>query len=364
MIKKRDKKTFLTGYNINIFDKSDFNFSNALTRGKDILTILNKDEKCLNCDKNLPIKIKKFKKIEEQIDLNKIDDEYGRCHCGKRHIDIVMTHVLKIMKEENIELKRFNLRNGAIPLLTPMTSQMRGEYIEKDSLVILHSKLTKEVAEKILKKVSEVKGVVKGDSKKTVGIIDSDSEGISYELVGGNDIRCDIVQSPMGNIAINKIQHLSYLEFPKSMENKIMKLYDYLKTEYYTKKEISNLKILDGTCGNGTLGIFLLKLGVKEVIFNDIWKPSTIITSINLEINGFEIIKKNFNNKSKISFGSNFKVVNFSIEELIEKKRDKKDENKYNENEFDICILDCFPNANIENFKNIAGTIAKDVFII
>lgn len=379
MDNKTDQKISSTDYNANIFDKLGYDFSNELTTEKNIFNILNKREKCLDCDKNLPIKIKKFKKIEEQIELNKIDNEFGRCHCGKRHIDIVMTHVLKIMKEENIELKRFNLRNGPIPLLTPMTNQMKGEYIEKDSLVILHSKLTKNVAEKILKEVSEVKGVVKGDSKKTVGIIDSKSEENIYELVGGNDFRCDIIQTPTGNIIINKIQHLSYLEFPNSIENKIMKLCNYLKTKHYTKKELSNLKILDGTCGNGTLGIFLLKLGVKKVVFNDIWKPSTMITSINLESNGFKTLERDYHHESTISLGNNFKVFNFSIEDLIEKKYGKRYENNYQknnynkngcnekeyyENEFDICILDCFPNANIENFKVPAKIVAKDVFIM
>ncbi|RBQ23376.1 hypothetical protein ALNOE001_09420 [Candidatus Methanobinarius endosymbioticus] len=359
-----NKRTFSNNLKTEIFDNLYSIPTDELNTNQNIDKYLFNDEKCLKCNENQPISIKKFKKIEEQLNLNEVDNNFGRCECGKRHIDIVMTHVLKIMKEENVDLKRFNLRNGAIPLITPMTSETKGEYIEKNSLIILHPKLTKKIAKRILNEISEVKGILKGDSKKTVGMIDSKSEEITYKLIGGNDFRCDIIQSPIGNIAINKIQHLSYLEFPKSMENKIMKLCNYLKTKHYTQEEIANLRILDGTCGNGTLGIFLLKLGVKKVIFNDIWKPSTVITSINLKSNGFKIIEDNSNDKSKIISGKEFEVFNFSIEELAENILKNNLDINMDNLKFDICILDCFPNANIEDFENIARLISKDIFII
>ncbi|MBZ9570792.1 50S ribosomal protein L11 methyltransferase [Methanobrevibacter sp. TMH8] len=361
-------------------------------------TLKNKNE-CINCKKESYIEIKKFKPLDEQLDLEKLDDDFGRCSCGKRHIDISMAQILKIMKEEDIEFRRFNLRNGPIPLLTTMYSNKNEPFIEKNSLIILYPTLTKKIANRIIDEVSEVKGVIKGDPKDTVGIIDTDYEAISYELLTGSDIRCDIVKSPAGEIVINKIQHLSYLEFPPSMENKIARLWEYLEAKHLSKEETMNLNVLDGTCGNGTLGIFLLKLGVKKVVFNDIWTPATIITSINLELNGFkqnkgleklqelkesekleEIeklkelkkikiprIEESYGNTDKISYGTNFELYNLPFEELskiLSKKAENIDENKDESKKFDICILDCFPEANSNNFKKIAKSIAKDVFII
>jgi len=336
---------------------------------KNISKILLNENKCLNCEKKSFIEIKKFKPLDEQLDLDNLDDNFGRCSCGKRHIDIVMASILKIMKEENIEFRRFILRNGPTPLLTPMFNNKNEPFIEKNSLIILHPKFTKNIAKRIMNEVSEVKGVIKGNSKDTVGLMDANSKVISYELLAGSDIRCDIVQSPVGEIVINKIQHLSYLEFPPSMENKIKRLWEYIQTKQLSKEEISNLTAIDGTCGNGTLGIFLLKLGFKKVIFNDIWRPSTIMTSINLNANGFPINKEieylkdgynidnitNVTDINSIANGNNFEVYNLPFEELNE---------IFSNKTHDICILDCFPGINTDKLEKIAKSLAKDVLII
>jgi ribosomal protein L11 methylase PrmA len=147
------------------------------------------------------------------------------------------------------------------------------------------------------------------------------------------------------------------------MENKIKRLWEYIQTKQLSKEEIANLTIIDGTCGNGTLGIFLLKLGVKEMIFNDIWKPSAIMTSINLKSNGFEIKKKDFNknNIKQIAIGDKFEVYNLSFEELAKKLSQNQTDKLY---KFDLCILDCFPATDSTNLEKIAKSLAKDVLII
>jgi len=365
--------------------------------------IKNDFEKVDNCQKCEKIDLKKFKPLEEQINLNKIDNNFKRCVCGKRHLDIAMAHVLKIMIEEDIPLRKHTLRDGAVPLITPFTSSPNNHsYVGKDSLVILHPHLNKKVANIIIKEVNEVKGVLKGYPNDTVGIKDKKSEAITYELLKGSDIRCDIVKIPKNTslkpknnsleskntslkpknnslkpkntslensnediIAINKIQHLTYLEFPPSIENKIKVLDNYLKSKNITEEKLANMTVLDGTCGNGSLGIFLLKKGVKNLIFNDIWKPATFMTSINLEANGFKTKLINFKDISDInktddiiSIGDNFKVYNLAIEDLKGKLAIS------GENKFDICILDIFPSADKLNFEKIANSLAKDVLTI
>jgi hypothetical protein len=366
-----------------IFENSLYDYREIIS-SKNIETELTKLFKCQKC---YNINLKKFKPINEQINLNEINNKFGKCVCGRRHLDIAMAHVLKIMIEEDLPLRKHTLRDGAVPLLTPFTSSPNEHnYVGKDSLVILHPYLNKKVANIIIKEVDEVKSVLKGYPNDTVGIKEQKSEPITYELLGGSDIRCDIVKTPINpstettneeRIAINKIQHLTYLEFPPSIENKIKILDNYFKSKNIPDEKLANLTILDGTCGNGSLGIFLLKKRVKKVIFNDIWKPATFMTSVNLEANGFKTklidfkdifnfdknVKDNKNiEKSKnndiISRGNNFKVYNLAIEDLKEKLSIEK------ENKFDICILDCFPSVNTDNFEKIANSLAKNVLTI
>lgn len=348
--------------------------------------------KCLSannpCPKCIKPNIKKFKSLSEQIYLADIDNEFGKCSCGKRSLDSVMVHVLKTILDLNIDIRKDTLRNGPLPLVTPFYTSKNIPFITENTLIILDDRLEKEHGEYIVKNVNEVKGVLKGNSHDTIGIKDSNSSANIYELLSGCDIRCDIVKSPLEPIAINKIQHLSYLEFPRSMENKIMKLCGYIKSKHLSPEKIAKLKILDGTCGNGSLGIFLLKYGVEKIIFNDIWYPATVTTSMNLESNGFKtdffnnrnndfnidnidkyINMNNFaNNESsnirninknpmnyKIAEGENFEVYNLAIENLA---------NNSEVNNIDICILDCFPKVDSNKFEKIAKSIADDVWII
>ena len=367
--------------------------NNCIITSKEIEKSLLANEPCPQC--SIP-NIKKFKSLSEQISLDTIDNEVGRCGCGKRSLDWVMAHVLKVILDFNIDIGKDTLRNGPTPLITPFYTSKNHPFIGENSLVILDDRLEKELGEYIVQNVKEVKGVLKGSSHDTVGIKDSNSPAIVYKLLSGCDIRCEIIKSPLKPIAINKIQHLSYLEFPQSMENKIMKLCSYIKSKQYTREKIANFKILDGTCGNGSLGIFLLNYGVEKVIFNDIWYPATITTSINLESNGYKTDFLNNNNNesnqknnyfekdqindlienfdknnlelidanlgtdhsnNKISEGEKFEVYNLAIENIANHLKD-------NNEKIDICILDCFPNVDTGKFEKITKSIAKEVWVI
>ena len=143
-------------------------------------------------------------------------------------------------------------------------------------------KWIKECAEAIVKEVREVKGVLKGDVRKTVGIKDSDSNPHVYELLAGCDLRCDIIQTPYGALGIYKYQHEIHIEFPQVKLPKIEILEKALKN-------CDTPTVLDCTCGPGTLGIACLKAGAQKVVFNDIWNPAIETTLINLEANGFPV---------------------------------------------------------------------------
>ena len=52
------------------------------------------------CEKCRDIQIKKFSPIVDYDDFDNLCDDFKRCECGKRPIDVVMAHILKIMVEK------------------------------------------------------------------------------------------------------------------------------------------------------------------------------------------------------------------------------------------------------------------------
>ncbi|WP_269848856.1 50S ribosomal protein L11 methyltransferase [Methanosarcina horonobensis] len=219
-------------------------------------------------------------------------------------------------------------------------------YLPEDSLVILSDKVDKRCAETIVKEVPEVKGVLKGDSRKTVGIKDSDSSPHVYELLAGCDLRCDIVQTSYGALGIYKYQHEIHIEFPEVKSFKIETLKKVLKD--YDKPSV-----LDCTCGPGTLGIACLKAGARKVVFNDIWNPAIETTLINLEANGFPV-KLSGSEEELIASGNKFEVYSMDIRELANCLDEK----------FDICIVDAFPGVDTTEFIEAAGKLGEKVVVI
>jgi 16S rRNA G966 N2-methylase RsmD len=293
------------------------------------------------CPKCININLKKFKPIKNQLCLSNISNEFGRCVCGRRPIDVVMAHILKIMINEGIDINPQTLRNGPIPLVTPLTSQEM-PHLNKNSLIILHPKLNKETAEKIINEVEEVKGVLKGSPNDVIGILDINDKLNEYELLSGCDIRCDILKTQSGKIAINKKQHLVHLEFSASTENKILKLDNYFKSKHLNQENLHKINLLDATCGCGSLGIYSLKYGFGNVTFNDINKSATEITAMNLEANGFKTNLVNDNNNNNNKNNDNSKNNN----------DDNKDNDKNKNNNDDNKDNDKNKNNNNDNNKN------------
>jgi hypothetical protein len=250
------------------------------------------------------------------------------------------------MMEEGVKDKKSNLRNACVPLVTPGYPTNSVPYLPKNSLVILSNEVNKRCAEIIIQKVWEVKGVLKGDIRKTVGIKDSDSNPHVYELLSGCDLRCDIIQTPYGALGIYKYQHEIHIEFPKVESPKIEILKNALEN-------CDRPTILDCTCGPGTLGITCLKSGAQKVVFNDIWNPAIETTLINLEANGFPV--KHSGNKEKlIAYGDKFEVYSMDIRKLANSLDEK----------FDICIIDAFPDVDTTEFVEAADKLGKKVVVI
>ncbi len=290
--------------------------------------------------------LKKFSPLARQMDVNEIDTTFGLCDCGKRHLDIVIAHVLKIMIDEGMKDKRSTLRDTCVPIITPAYPLNSVPYLPENSLVILSDKINKKCAQRIIDEVREVKGVLKGNIRETAGIKDSDLSPNIYELLAGCDMRCDIIQTPCGALCIHKDQGKIHIEFPKVKSPKIEILQEVL--EKYNAPSV-----LDCTCGPGTLGITCLKAGARKVVFNDIWFPAVVMTAINLETNGFSVNKWN-PDEEVIAEGEKFKVYSLDIRQLGETLDEK----------FDICIIDAFPGVDTTEFVEAAGKLGKEVVVI
>lgn len=300
---------------------------------------------CPDCEN---IILKKFKPLSDEIDLNEINYDFKRCSCGKRPIDPIMAHVLKIMIDFKIVNDKGTLRrNGVIPLTNPFFTSGKPMFFGKDSIIILHEDMTKECGLKIMEEVSEVKGVLKGNPKEIVGVLEKESPPKIYEIIGGCDIRGDIVKTPINEIVINKKQSQNHIEFSSRIESKINKLYEYYENNNYSK----DFTVIDGTCGCGSLGIFSLFYGAN-VIFNDIWKSSIDMTRNNLITNNFKVEKSE--KKDLLYEGSKIKLYNMAFEDLV---------NKINE-KVDLIILDPFPNTDTSKLIEKAKELTDEILII
>ncbi len=298
-------------------------------------------EPCENCQDPL---IDKGVPLVEQFNLEIIDRNWGKCKCGKRHLDNVMGHVLKVMIEElNLE-ERSNLRDVGTPLITPAYPLSRAPFIPPKCLVLLSQRVDEKTANRIIDEVPEIKGVIKGDPRQIIGIIDSKRPRVVYEKLAGCDMRCDIIKTPRGPICIYKEQSRMHIEFPRAFHPKIMNLYNVLR-----KLGNSPLKVIDATCGPGTLGIFALLAGAEEVIFNDISRDAVEMTAINLEVNGFNVIK----DIDRI-YGENFEVYNEDIKNLY----------SVLDGEYDLCIIDLFPGVDSHPFIKSCEKIANEILLI
>jgi hypothetical protein len=298
---------------------------------------------CYRCEDP---KLKKFKPLKDQLNLKNLNARSGLCKCGKRHLDQVMAHTLKIMMDEGIRGEESTLRNACAPLLTPAYPITSAPYLPHKSLVILAEGMNKRCAERIINEIPEIKGVLKGDIKQTVGLKESNSSPYVYKLLAGCDMRCDIVLTPYGALCIYKNQAEIHIEFSKPISPKIEALKNIIK-------KYNDPIILDCTCGPGTLGIACLKSGAKRVVFNDLWYPAANMTLLNLKVNGFKTnifdVKKGL-----LGSGKNFEVHCENVMDLKDVLSEK----------FDICIIDTFPGVDTADFVESVKEMCREVVII
>lgn len=288
---------------------------------------------CSSCNSKT---LKKAIPLKRQIKLEKIDASYMRCpECNKRHIDIVMAHVLKIMIEEGEISNSASIRKVGMPLITPAIYLQKPPYLPERSVVIIMDDISDSVAQKIYDEVCEVKAIICGDVNTTVGQISKNSEINNYTLKVGCPIRCDIQNTPLDDpVVVYKNQSKIHIEYPKEVSQKIVDVDN-------TLRKYDAPVVLDAMAGPGSLGIYSLMCGAKKVVFNDIYPEAIKTTELNLEVNGFNDPQQ-------------YELLCCDIEDI----------EKHTDIRFDVAFIDAFPGIDCDKFRDVLSKIADEVIII
>ena len=206
-------------------------------------------------------------------------DYAGQCACGKRFIDEVFAHIYVIMVEEGDLTLQDPLIAAGSPLVHPGFAMDRPPFLPHNSMVLLSSRVNRKAAERIVRDVPEVRGVVRtGDFVPGIATPDLKSVPRVYELLAGCDVRADIFPLMTGPLVLYKQQSLVHIEFPRTGYPKIQSVIRHVGSPpvpYF----------VDACCGVGTLGLTAACLGVKNVIMNDAWYASAFWSAFNLEVN-------------------------------------------------------------------------------
>ena len=291
---------------------------------------INSLDGCENCQ---DIQIKKFSPLRDLINFDDYDGDYMRCGCGKRPLDIVMSHILKIMIEYEIVPEKATLRrNSPVPLSDFYFSNLNPQFINKNTLILLHQDFTKDVALKLISEVPEVKCVLKGSPQNLAGQLDKDSEINHFEILEGDDTQINVMRTLLGEkLVLVKNQAKHHIEVAVTTEDKLVRLHNYIKNN-----DIKKGVAIDAMCGLGALGIYLLKLGFEKVIFNDINPEMIEALKNNLDIN---------------DIGGGFEIHQEAFEDL-------------DVGPVDLCVIDAFPQVDISQVTQKANEIADNVVII
>lgn len=285
------------------------------------------------CEKCRDVQIKKFSPLKDLIDFDEYDGDYMRCECGKRPLDVVMSHILKIMIESGIVTEKATLRrNSPVPLSDFYFSSLNPQFIQKNTLILLHPDFNSQVALKLVEDVPEVKCVLKGSPRDVAGQLNRDSDISHFEILEGDDTQINVMRTLLGEkIVLVKNQSKHHIEVAMTTEEKLLRLHNYIENNNVNKG-----MAIDAMCGLGALGIYLLKCGFEKVIFNDINPEMIEALKNNLEVNGI---------------ADGFEIYNRAFEDLDAEHAD-------------LCIIDAFPGVDIDEITKKAEKLADNVVII
>jgi hypothetical protein len=290
------------------------------------------------------------------------DDNAGRCSvCGKRHIDYVMGQVLCILISRGLKSGRTPLRDVGSPLIVYGFELFEPPRLGSKSLILLLDDVDKEAADRIVAEVPEVKGVLKrtGGPLKSVGIVDVSAKPHTYKRLAGCDMRADVVNCLLGDMAFYRNQGQMHIEFQRNNSTKIKIL-----ERMFLGGEMQDKIVVDGLASAGTLGLLAAASGARRVILNDAWLPAVNNMLINIEANkktlgvelrmittteGLPAISREPTLVARASGAVEIDVYHADVRSLAGVIKG-----------CDVCIVDTFPGVSPEDFVRAWQGITKD----
>ncbi len=210
-----------------------------------------------------------------RIDLSDIIFENFSCAgCGKRPLDAVMGHVLSIAVQDK-KKPDLSLREIGTPLISPNVPLYEPPHLSSRSLVLLtNTQSIARVADRIIEEVPEIKAILYGDPSRVIGVIDTQTEAYTCQLLAGCDLRADLVTSAYGQLLIYKTQSKIHIEHDNRA--KMRKLGNI---------PVDGAVVFDALTGPGTLGLMSVLMGATKVIMNDVWYPAITDAYLNVCVN-------------------------------------------------------------------------------
>jgi hypothetical protein len=201
------------------------------------------------------------------------------CTCEKRFIDDVFVEVYSIMVQEGLLAAGSPLRDAGIPLVHPGFAMTQPPYLPRNSLLLLSRDVDKKTADRLMREVPELRGVVKcGDFTPGAEDVNLTAPPRVYELLAGCDVRADIFYTQHSPVILYKQQSLTHIEFPRGYDPKIVSVGVQLR---HAMPKV----FVDASSGVGTLGILGAISGVRHVILNDAWYAAAYWSAYNVEVN-------------------------------------------------------------------------------
>ncbi|MHC1631337.1 MAG: methyltransferase [Methanotrichaceae archaeon] len=296
--------------------------------------------------------------LEKNVPFCYLQTNTARCSvCDRAPLDLVMLEALEILVELGLRDQSDTLKSVGWPLVEIGYPLAYSPRLGPNDLIIVGENLSKQAAQKMVNKISEIKGVILGGG--VPGVVDSKVEPRVWELLAGSDLRCDVVQSLFGELLIYKSQSQVHVEFPRQNAPK-MRILENL----YFRGKIT--EVADCLCGPGTFGLMCVLAGAKKVILNDIWRPAVENVMLNLEANrsllGIEEIERPETSETDLASDPRMiglatgdcqiEVYHGDLTRLFSKARPA-----------DLCLIDPFPGMKTSNLIDACRLCGEIVIV-
>ncbi|ACL17859.1 hypothetical protein [Methanosphaerula palustris] len=201
------------------------------------------------------------------------------CTCGRRFIDEVFAHIYAVMVEEGNLPRTAPLLAVGVPLLDPATVLRRAPFLPARSLILLSQHVTDHSAERLVREVPEVKGVIL-DRQVVPGAVDPtlDLPADHHRLLAGCDVGASVVPTPAGPLVLYRQHSLMHIEVPRPGSPKVRAVASRCRTG-------DDRLFVDACCGPGTLGLAAALFGAPAVVMNDAWYAAAFWAGSNLQVN-------------------------------------------------------------------------------